>query len=628
MIRKFLLFLIVLLPVWGYVSGQSFSLLKDIWPGPDGLSVTPPFFPVGNTLYFPGTTSANGQELWRTDGTPDGTFMVKDINPGSSSIYIEKFVMYNGEVYFNALTNDGMQLWKTDGTAAGTVFVADICPTCDDDQVLLGMVCNGRILFEGYTSANGYELWSYDGTSVQMVSELYAGAESGLVRLLDVMDDELYFIGNDGVNGYTLWKSDGTAAGTQMLKVISGVANPDVTPLGIYNGLFYFAAIDTDHGKELWRTDGTPAGTFMVKDINPGKGHSNPFEFVELNGMVFFTANREIYKTDGTEAGTEALLPRPTAPGSRIHTNLVKMGNTIYFCAREPDDGYGYELYKTDGTAAGTVLVKDINPGAADGYPNNIAAIGNTLYFAADDGEHGQELWQSDGTTNGTMMIQELIPGTEGTILGYFSHTDTKIFMLAETPEYGVEIWISDFTITLPLQLLVFEGSVSGKDARLWWKTTDEQQISHIVLERSDDGSRFISAATLPPQNTPGEHVYEYTDRLAPVTEDRSYYYRLKTVDLDGSIQYSHIIRLNWHNENQVLVYPNPLAESNNLIVNSSKRVTRWAVFDARGVLVKEGQAGAVNRFTIPGGDWQPGMYYLHLQMADGDRTVKPVVVQ
>ena len=39
---------------------------------------------VGNTLYFLADDGVNGEELWKSDGTPAGTEMVEDINPSVS----------------------------------------------------------------------------------------------------------------------------------------------------------------------------------------------------------------------------------------------------------------------------------------------------------------------------------------------------------------------------------------------------------------------------------------------------------------------------------------------------------------------------------------------------------------
>ena len=70
----------------------------------------------------------NGYELWKTDGTTEGTILVKDINTGArASSFPRGFTAIDGIVYFKA--DDGVngdEVWKTDGTADGTVMVKDI----------------------------------------------------------------------------------------------------------------------------------------------------------------------------------------------------------------------------------------------------------------------------------------------------------------------------------------------------------------------------------------------------------------------------------------------------------------------------------------------------------------------
>ncbi|HOC73333.1 MAG TPA: hypothetical protein PKL54_10980, partial [Candidatus Hydrogenedentes bacterium] len=46
------------------------------------------FCAVGATLYFLATGPYSGRELWRTDGTYEGTRLVKDIGPGGDSANI------------------------------------------------------------------------------------------------------------------------------------------------------------------------------------------------------------------------------------------------------------------------------------------------------------------------------------------------------------------------------------------------------------------------------------------------------------------------------------------------------------------------------------------------------------
>ncbi len=122
-------------------------------------------------------------------------------------------------------------------------------------------------------------------------------------------------------------------------------------------------------GAELWKSDGTAAGTVLVKDIYPPGyyGSSNPSNFTNVNGTLFFTANdgtngTELWKSDGTDGrhrpgqghrrGSRVAPAPPTSPTS-----------TARCSSAASDPSSGTELWKSDGTAAGTVLVKDIYAG-------------------------------------------------------------------------------------------------------------------------------------------------------------------------------------------------------------------------------------------------------------------------
>jgi ELWxxDGT repeat protein len=71
----------------------------------------------------------HGAELWASDGTPQGTRLVRDINPGSASADPNSFTVINGIAYFTADDGtNGTELWRSDGTSAGTFIVANIGP--------------------------------------------------------------------------------------------------------------------------------------------------------------------------------------------------------------------------------------------------------------------------------------------------------------------------------------------------------------------------------------------------------------------------------------------------------------------------------------------------------------------
>jgi ELWxxDGT repeat protein len=89
-------------------------------------------------------------------------------------------------------------------------------------------------------------------------------------------------------------------------------------------------------------------------------------------------------------------------------SNFTEFNGEVYFSA---SDANGTELWKTDGTESGTVMVKDIYSGTDDwGFPyssspDNFTVFNGALYFSAEDGSSGRELWKTDGTESGELMV-------------------------------------------------------------------------------------------------------------------------------------------------------------------------------------------------------------------------------
>ena len=85
------------------------------------------FTVAGSNLFFVASDASHGRELWVTNGTAQGTELVKDIVPGPVGSYPNNLTNANGTLYFTAASANGQnELWRSDGTAQGTTLVADL----------------------------------------------------------------------------------------------------------------------------------------------------------------------------------------------------------------------------------------------------------------------------------------------------------------------------------------------------------------------------------------------------------------------------------------------------------------------------------------------------------------------
>ena len=404
---------------------------------------------------------AHGRELWRTDGTEEGTIMVKDINPTSPSGFQRSsnphwLTPLGGAVLFAADDDvNGRQLWRSDGTEAGTFMLAEVQPGGFDIGPL--SVIGGVAVFPAYDLAHGMELWRSDGTEAgtYLLADIRPGPPSSLSGTgYDHIDDgrTLFFPANDGTHGNELWKTDGTPAGTVLVKDVDpGIASGVTLRAHAFaDGALYFLAHEfTDHAA-LWRSDGTETGTILVKELpSPGFAYT---QFVATGSRLFFNTDdgihgSEPWMSDGTEAGT-ALL-KDIAPGVASSMTskssppyFSEIDGTVYFTA---DDGaHGVELWRTDGTEAGTGLLQDIRPGPDTSSPVPLSAVDGALLFRADDGGHGPELWHSGVHGLGAAMVEDIAPGPGGSNAGYpFEPTrvGNHIIFVADDGEHGEELW-------------------------------------------------------------------------------------------------------------------------------------------------------------------------------------------
>jgi len=444
-----LLALTAAIPAAESAAGASFRVtaLGDLSPSPNG-SFPERFTRVGDRQFFRADDAIHGVELWVTDGTPEGTRLVEDINPGTGSSYPGSFyfgtmVGSGSRLFFFA--NDGVhgeELWVSDGTADGTAMVRDAAPGPQGSVPAQLVPFKDGVMFAMYAPATGETgLWRSDGTEAGtvLVKAISAGG-------LAAVGDAVFFSGDDGVHGRELWATDGTTGGTRMVKdiqppfdIYKGDSNPSL--LTDVNGRLFFTADDRTHGNELWMSDGTEAGTVRLSDIWPGSTRTPIEKLTDVGGTLYFVAYRptygeSIWKSDGTEAGTMFVWDGDAPAWSLGLDQLTGLGDTLLF--RYVYDPSGPELWRSDGTESGTSRVADINASWGS-FPEWLTVVGPTLYFQANDGVHGRELWATDGTEAGTVLVADLNPGAGESAPVWLSGDSESVFFGATDGTHGWE---------------------------------------------------------------------------------------------------------------------------------------------------------------------------------------------
>lgn len=416
-----------------YTSDGSFNgtgILKDITSGEAGTNMSNFVRISPGLVVFTVQALDDTLTLWRSDGTESGTFQIEGFtDEGNSPTNFRAPALVGTNLYF--LLGDD-ELWRTNGQSdAGTVRVHRFRTTTGNSLAEeFTRMSDGRVIFSAVTDDAGREPWSTDlAGNTTLITDLNIGPDGSDPQDFTPTDDGRVFFTAMATSGNReLYVSDGLTA--TRVKEINDLESSNPQELFWHQGKLYFSARSGGFNDDLWVSDGTELGTQILKEINGGSS-STPAHFAAVGNSLYFAASnstqaRELWKTDGTEAGTVLVRDISLGTPSSNPEELVVMpasgpSSRVYFVAGGSGSGQatGRELWKSDGTFAGTTVVRDIIPGVgssiADHAPAYLTVVGNKLFFVADDGVKGRELWRSDGTSGGTVLVKDINTQTSST---------------------------------------------------------------------------------------------------------------------------------------------------------------------------------------------------------------------
>lgn len=465
--NNFFALLIIGMPFFALKMHSQASMVVNLAQDWDGVDVTASAVIMGDRVYFAARDVPTNFELWTSDGTEDGTYMVRDIWPGGFGSNPGYFTVLGDILYFRA--NDGThgyELWRSDGTEEGTYLVKDINPGGNQSHglddfsgpyVIFPSETHGKVFFRASDDVHGLEVWKSDGTEegTQLIKNLYTGVEGGGGRYFAELDGIIYYTARSGTTddhtGEELHRTDGTEEGTWLVRDIQpGTSNSGVRFTTAVGGNLYFVAFDDFLGTELFVSDGTEAGTQVVRDILPGfagafsiySGSRRP-SLIPFGDRLIFTASRDQQKmslwiTNGTFAGT-TMIREFDHTGQFAHLIAwTELDGKIFFLIQSDDQNSG--LWESNGTPGGTRKLVDFDiphtPFPSDPVPASLTSFDGKLFIWGNHESAGDAIYMSDGTEEGTVKI------ADATQAVFFGATQDRLFFSAVTPEHGRELWV------------------------------------------------------------------------------------------------------------------------------------------------------------------------------------------
>lgn len=202
---------------------NSLSLLKDLKPGASSSNF-------GNFVLYKGKYYFDADHaLWTTDGTESGTFKIDSIFPSRrhdrkyeqfeyAFILSDLFVLGKNLYFTFRAESQETDLYCTDATPKGTFLISKNIKFRELTKI------GPHLYFIQISPIYGEELWRTDGTpeGTEMIFDLNPGPASSSPRQLTQIGDEVYFSADDGIHGSELFKFKPSEVGTQTPKPYVG----------------------------------------------------------------------------------------------------------------------------------------------------------------------------------------------------------------------------------------------------------------------------------------------------------------------------------------------------------------------------------------------------------------------
>lgn len=236
--------------------------------------------------------------------------------------------------------------------------------------------------------------------------------------------------------------------------------------------------------------------------------------------------------------------------------------------------------------------------------PANNSGLSATLRFQYLDAE-------LNGLTESTLGMWRSVDATTWTYQN-FNGRDVIQNYVEKTGIDAFSFWaLSTQSPTLPVIMSAFSLQCDGSKIKLQWKTSQEINTSHFIIERNTGNNWSAIGRLNASGNSSVEKSYEFIDDI-PVAQAQ---YRIAQYDMDGRVRYTSIVVSDCSATEILQAWPVPFKQSFTVRIGSNRTVSASVrVVDARGMVVLKRQVNllnGINQFDVDLNNAATGVYVL-----------------
>ena len=271
----------------------------------------------GDTLFFSAEDTTGNRELWKTDGT--GAFVVRDItndrlDPNEITSVGDK-VFFSGFDVVNNSAGSERELWVSDGTINGTRLVKNINSNSATGSASLpeGFTnFNGTLYFSANDGSSGFEPWKSDGTEdgTVLVKDVNLGGTSSNPRSFTRFKGSLFFSAFGTSSNFQLWKIADTIP--PVVTIDSGPAEGDTLTSGSPTFGFSSDDLPASFGCRIYPAGSTPPAFGACS--GPGATHAPPAPLAN-GSYTFEVQGSDVGGNSATASRSFSVAVPPSGPG-------------------------------------------------------------------------------------------------------------------------------------------------------------------------------------------------------------------------------------------------------------------------------------------------------------------------